>query len=66
MEWNGVEAILASTEKKSSPRGSILDKEIIRMKFNKDIVITNELMDGEKIFTNVRHMKYITKRHIFI
>jgi hypothetical protein len=39
---DGVESSLAPTVKKNSPRGFVLDKEKITVKFNKHIVISNK------------------------
>jgi hypothetical protein len=43
--------------KKDSPRGLVLDKEKIMMKFHKHKIINNKTVHGKKVLANVRYVK---------
>jgi hypothetical protein len=52
---------MVATPKKNVPRGSVLDKNIRRVKFNKDIIIGGKFLNGKKIASDQGNMKNITK-----
>jgi hypothetical protein len=59
--WYGIEATLTFTAKKNCLRRSILNKEGIRMIFNKSVIIRNKFMNGDKIFLDIRNMQDIVE-----
>jgi hypothetical protein len=59
IQW--VETLVASTSKEYVPCDSVLDKDIKRVKFNKDIIITSKFRNGEKIMSDRGNMENITK-----
>jgi hypothetical protein len=58
--WYGIEATLTFTAK-NCLRRSILNKEGIRMIFNKSVIIRNKFMNGDKIFLDIRNMQDIVE-----
>jgi hypothetical protein len=52
---------MAATSKKNVPRGSVLDKNIRRVKFNKDIIISGNFLNGKQIVSEQGNTKNITK-----
>ena len=61
MKRNSIKTPLASTLKNNFLRGLVLNTEKFTMKFNEDIIITNDPMNGKQIFANVRNMENIVK-----
>jgi hypothetical protein len=52
---------MIATFKKYVPRGLVLDKNIRRVKFNKDIIIYGKFLNGKKIASDLANTKNITK-----
>jgi hypothetical protein len=54
-----IETSTASPSKQNFPRNSILDKEIPRVKFKENIIVTREFFNGQEIASNGRHVENI-------
>lgn len=63
-EW--VEAAFASTAEERFPRLPLLNGKMIRVEFNKGIVIFSQAIHRNKTFARVRNMKNIAKMNITI
>jgi hypothetical protein len=56
---NRIEPSTASTLKDDSPRGLVLNKESMTVKFNKHVIIGNKTKHGKEMFANMGNMKNI-------
>jgi len=61
MKRDRIETPLTSTLKDDFLRGLVLNTEKVTVKFDEDIVITNDAMNRKKILANMRDMEDVSK-----
>ena len=59
-----VESTNASTSIESFPRGQTLDQEEKRMKFNEDMIVKCNSVNGKEVFVGTRNMQFFLKMNL--